>query len=142
MSETNKARIVLWGEEGFNKRNLAIADQVYAPDVYYHESAAGEVKGLEPLKQFVLSWQHAFPDSRLIIEDQVAEGDKVATRWRFLGTHMEFFRGVPATGKQINMSAMYFYLFVGGKVKEIRAMVDSHGLFKQLVGEQSPRSAE
>lgn len=132
MSEANKALIQLWGEEGFNKRNMAVADQVYAPDVFYHEPAAGEVKGVEPLKQFVRSWLKAFPDARLIIDDQVAEGDRVATRWRFVGTHMGFFRGVPATGIHITMIAMYFYRFSDGKVSEIRAMVDSHGLFKQL----------
>jgi steroid delta-isomerase-like uncharacterized protein len=141
MSDANKALIQLWCDEGFNKRNMAIADQVYAADVFYHEPAAGEVHGVEHLKHFVGTWLQAFPDARLIIEDQVAEGEKVATRWTFVGTHRDFFRGVPATGRHISMSAMYFYLFAHGKVSEIRAMVDSHGLFKQLTAATASHAA-
>jgi predicted ester cyclase len=81
MSEINKALIRRWCSEGFNKNNMAIADEVYGANVIYHEPSAGEVIGLEPLKQFVVSWRAAFPDSLLTIEEQVAENDHVATRW-------------------------------------------------------------
>jgi SnoaL-like polyketide cyclase len=73
-SDANKALIRLWGEEGFNKNNMAVADKVYAADVFYHEPTAGEVIGLEPLKQFVVKWRTAFPDALCRIDEWVAEG--------------------------------------------------------------------
>jgi steroid delta-isomerase-like uncharacterized protein len=132
MSGTNKALVQLWCDEGFNKRNMSIADKVYDRDVFYFEPAAGEVRGLEALKEFVRSWLAAFPDAQLSIEEQVSEEDRVATRWIFSGTHEGKFRGVQPTGKPIKMRAMYFYRFAHDKVVEIWAMVDSLGLLRQL----------
>ena len=132
MSEANKALVRRWGEEGFNMGNVDLADEVYDADVFYHEPAAGELKGLEVLKQFVRSWLVAFPDAQLTIENQVAEGDKVATHWTFVGTHRGTFRGIAPTGRHIKMNAMYFYRFANDKIVEIRAIVDSLGLFQQL----------
>ena len=132
MSEANKALVRRCGEEGFNKGNVDLADELYDADVFYHEPAAGELRGLEPLKRFVRSWLAAFPDAQLTIENQVAEGDKVATRWTFVGTHRGTFRGIAPTGRHIKMNAMYFYRFANGKIAEIRAIVDSLGLFQQL----------
>src|SRR6516225_5034755 len=103
-SETNKALIHRWADEGFNKNNVAVADEIYDENVFYHEPAAGEVLGLDALKQFVISWRVAFPDAHLTIEEQVAEGDKVATRWTFVGTHRGMFRGFPPTGKHIKIT--------------------------------------
>jgi steroid delta-isomerase-like uncharacterized protein len=132
MSEANKALIRHWCDEGFNKNNMAIADQVYAADVYYHEPSAGEVIGLERLKQFVVTWRKAFPDSLLAIDEQVAEDDRIATRWTFTGTHRGEFRGLAPTGRPIKFTAMYFYRFAGGKVVEIHAMVNLLKLLQQL----------
>jgi steroid delta-isomerase-like uncharacterized protein len=132
MSETNKALLRHWCEEGFNKNNMTIADEVYDADVVYYEPSAGQVIGLDPLKQFVITWRAAFPDSLLKIEEQVAEGDRIATRWTFTGTHKEEFRGLAPTGKPVKFTAMYFYRFAGGKVVEIHAMVNALTLFQQL----------
>jgi steroid delta-isomerase-like uncharacterized protein len=132
MSEINKALIRRWCSEGFNKNNMAIADEVYGANVIYHEPSAGEVIGLEPLKQFVVSWRAAFPDSLLTIEEQVAENDHVATRWTFAGTHTGNFRGLAPTGKRVKMGAMYFYRFANGTVVEIHAMVNSLSLLQQV----------
>jgi steroid delta-isomerase-like uncharacterized protein len=132
MSEGNKALIRYWCDEGFNKNNMTIADEVYAANVFYHEPSAGEVIGLEPLKQFVVSWRTAFPDSLLTIEEQVGENDRIATRWTFTGTHQGDFRGLAPTGRPIKFTAMYFYRFDGGKVVEIHAMVNLLKLLQQL----------
>jgi steroid delta-isomerase-like uncharacterized protein len=132
MSEVNKQLLRRWCDEGFNKNNMAIADEVYDADVYYHEPSAGEVIGLEPLKQFVVTWRTAFPDSKLKIEEQVTEQDRIATRWTFTGTHRGIFRGLAPTGKPIKFSAMYFYRFANGKVVEIHAMVNLLSLLQQL----------
>jgi steroid delta-isomerase-like uncharacterized protein len=132
MSEANKALIRHWCNEGFNKNNMAVADEVYAANVYYNEPSAGEVIGCEPLKQFVATWRTAFPDSVLRIDEEVAEGDRLAVRWTFRGTHRGDFRGLAPTGRTIEFTAMYFYRFNGGKVVEIHAMVNLLKLLQQL----------
>jgi steroid delta-isomerase-like uncharacterized protein len=132
MSEANKALIRLWGEEGFNKNNMAIADKVYAADVFYHEPTAGEVIGLEPLKQFVVTWRTAFPDALCRIDEWVGEGDRLAVRWALWGTHQGDFRGLAPTGRSVEFTACYFYRFDGGKVVEIHAMVNILKILQQL----------
>jgi steroid delta-isomerase-like uncharacterized protein len=132
MSEANKALIQHWATEGFNKNNMAIADEVYATDVHYYEPSAGKVVGLEPLKQFVRTWRAAFPDSPVTMEPQVAADDNLATRWTFVGSHRGEFRGLAPTGKRMKMGAMYFYRFSKGKVVEIHAMVNLYSLLHQL----------
>jgi steroid delta-isomerase-like uncharacterized protein len=132
MSEANMRLIRYWCDEGFNKNNMEIADEVYDANVFYHEPSAGEVIGLEPLKQFVVTWRAAFPDSLLKIEEVVDEDDRLAVRWTFTGTHKGTFRGVAPTGHPIKFSAMYFYRFAMGKVVEIHAMVNALMLFQQI----------
>jgi steroid delta-isomerase-like uncharacterized protein len=132
MESYNKALIQRWADEGFNANNVELANSIYDANVYYHEPSAGEVIGIAKLREFVTSWRNAFPDSHLTIEEQVANGDKVATRWTFTGTHKGVFRGIAPTGKRITMSAMYFYRFANEKIVEIHAMVNIFALLQQL----------
>jgi predicted SnoaL-like aldol condensation-catalyzing enzyme len=71
-------------EELFNKGNLAIADKIISPDYVYHGPGGTEFKGPEGVKQMVAGFRTAFPDVHYMIEDMVAEGDKVAVRYIFL----------------------------------------------------------
>jgi hypothetical protein len=75
-------------EEIFNHRgNLDAAEEIYAPDFVGHEPTRGNIQGVEGAKQFAATYRQAFPDLQLTIEDQVAEGDKVVTRFSVSGTH-------------------------------------------------------
>jgi steroid delta-isomerase-like uncharacterized protein len=130
MSEENKALLRRWIEEGYNKRNLALFDEFYADCVYY-SPATGELRG-EASKQFVASVFAAFPDLRLTIEDQVAEGDKVVTRWSLTGTHQGHFMGIAPTGKQFTISGMGIDRILEGKIVEEREEWDTLGFFQQL----------
>src|SRR5215207_10454783 len=87
-TEENKvlARRVL--EEIFNKGNLDAADELLAPDFVDHDPSMPEdVRGPEGFKEYVSAYRSAFPDLHVQIEDQIAEGDKVTTRWTGTGTH-------------------------------------------------------
>ena len=123
MSEANKALVRRVIEEGLNKHNLALLDELYADCVWYRP-ATGELKG-EALKQFVASMLAAFPDIRFTIEDQVAEGDKVVTRWTFTGTHQGEFMGLAPTGKQVTTSGIDICRIVEGKIVEEREEWDT-----------------
>ena len=138
MSEENKALFRRVVEEGLNKRNLALLDELFADCVYY-SPATGELKG-EALKQFVASLYAAFPDRRVTIEDQVAEGDKVVTRWSSTGAHLGEFMGLAPTGKQVTFSGMNISRIVEGKIVEAREEWDTLGVFQQLGG--SPQATE
>jgi steroid delta-isomerase-like uncharacterized protein len=126
----NKALVRRMIEEGWNKHNLALLDELYADCVYYNP-ATGEIKG-EALKQFLASMLAAFPDIRFTIEDLVAEGDKVVTRWSCTGTHRGEFMGLAPTGKQLTPSALDIFRIVEGKIVEAREEWDALGFFQQL----------
>jgi steroid delta-isomerase-like uncharacterized protein len=130
MSEENKALYRRLVEEGWNKHNLALLDELYADCVYYNP-ATGEVKG-EALKQFLASMLAAFPDIRFTIEDLVAEGDKVVTRWSCTVTHQGEFMGLAPTGKQFTRSGLVIARIVEGKVVEERVEFDTLRFFQQL----------
>ena len=74
----------------------------------------------------------AFPDIRITAEDMVAEGDKVACRGTFSGTHKGEFMGIAATGKQINVGVIEILRIVGGKMVEHWNIVDNLGMMQQL----------
>jgi predicted ester cyclase len=130
MSEANKALVRRVIEEGFNKRNLALLDELYAGCVYY-SPATGELKP-EALRQFWASVLAAVPDGRYTVEDQVAEGDKVVTRWSSTGTHQGELMGIAPTDKQFTTSGMRIDRIVEGKIVEEREESDTLGFFQQL----------
>ena len=130
MSEANKALVRRVIEEGFNKRNLAVFDELY-PDCLYRAPMVGELRG-ESYRQFLASSLAAFPDGRWTIEDQVAEGDKVVTRWSLTGTHQGELMGVAPTGKHVTGSGMVISHIAGGKVVEEWEEWDTLGMMQQL----------
>ncbi len=130
MSDENKALLRRVIEEGFNKHDTAFFDEIYA-DCVYCSPATGELKG-ESLKKFFTSVLAAFPDGRWTIEEQVAEGDKVVTRWSFVGTHLGEMMGLAPTGKRVTGSGMLIDRIVEGKVVEEREEWDTLGMMQQL----------
>ena len=98
MSEENKA-LALRSWEASN--NPDIIDEVYTPDLVWHEPDQ-DIRGSEEAKQFLSMYQTAFTDLNATVEDVIAEGDKVVTRWTIRGTHQgETEEFGPTTGKQI-----------------------------------------
>ena len=96
MSEENKALARRWFEELFNAQNLDVADEITAQDSVNHDPLLTHLpSGPEGDKYVVNLYHGAFPDAQITIEDQIAEGDKVVTRWTGRGTHREAFMGVP-----------------------------------------------
>ena len=131
-TEDNKAIVRRLIEEGFNQRNLAIFDELYAPDFVYHLGSTA-IQGREPYKQFTLMSFASFPDVRFTIEDQVAEADEVVTRWTWRGTHQGPFQGIPPTGKHVMVTGVGINHFAAnGKIVENWTNMDILGLLQQL----------
>jgi steroid delta-isomerase-like uncharacterized protein len=133
MLETNKAisrRIV---EEIFNEGRLEAADEIVTPDFIGHDPASPEpIIGPEGLKRNADGYRTAFPDVRLTIEDEIAEGDRVVTRWTARGTHQAELFGIPATGKQATVTGMTIDRIVDGRIVESWTNWDTLGLLQQL----------
>jgi len=131
MSEQNKARIRRVIEEAYSRGDLGVVDEVAASNLVIHASSQ-DIRGREGAKQFVMMFRTAFPDLRFTIEDQIAEGDMVVTRWTARGTHRGDFQGVPATGREIRLTGTDIDRMADGKVVECWAHVDELGLMQQL----------
>jgi steroid delta-isomerase-like uncharacterized protein len=134
MSEgENKVLIRRWIEEGINKGNLAIIDEVFDPDVVSHHQLVGDFRGIEDgPKRAVTTFREAFPDIHFSIEDLITEDDKVVTRWTASGTHDGEFLGIPATGKKIQLGGIYIYRIADGKIVEVWVSLDLLGPVLQL----------
>lgn len=129
MSEVNKA-IIRRMFEGVNQHNLSMIEDLY-PDCVYHSPVTGELRG-EAFRQFVGSVLAAFPDGRWTVEDMLADGDRVVTRWTFTGTHRATLMGIAPTGKQVNITGVTIDRVVDGKVVEEREEWDSLGMMRQM----------
>ena len=133
-AEENKAVVRREMEELFNQGgNLDAADEIYAPDYVGHEPTTGDIRGVEAAKQFAASMRQAFPDLQTTIEDQVAEGDKVVTRFSARGTHQgETEDFGPPTGNRIEVTGITIEQFADGKIVEDWTNFDALGMMQQL----------
>ena len=85
-------------------------------------------------------YRSAFPDVRLIIEEQVAEGDKVVTRWIAYGTHQGEMMGIAPTGNQVRVEGITISHIQEGKIVQEWELFDTLGLMQQLGAGPTPNS--
>jgi steroid delta-isomerase-like uncharacterized protein len=132
MSTANKALSQRFTEL-FSTGDEALADEVLSPDIVVHGTAGdGELRGIERVKAFVAGYRSAFPDARSTVEDQVAEGDRVVTRWRARGTHRGDLGGIPPTGREFTMDGITVERIADGRIAEVWVARDELGLLGQL----------
>jgi steroid delta-isomerase-like uncharacterized protein len=134
-TEENKA-IVRRLYETFNRAvstgDMSLLDQVLSADAVDHNPNPGQAPGLEGVKQVFGQFGAAFPDFTLIVEDMIAEGDKVVSRLTVRATHKGDFQGIPATGKMVTQTGIDILRIAGGKVVERWGEFDNLGLLQQL----------
>lgn len=119
-------------EELWNERNVGVVGELVAEDFLNHAAPPGKQRGRQGLKDVVRMFEGAFPDFRYEVEDVISEGDKVAVRDVFRGTHQGDFMGVPATGNRVNMEAIHIYRLSEGKLAEHWVARDDLGMMRQL----------
>jgi steroid delta-isomerase-like uncharacterized protein len=133
MSEENKTIARRLREEYVSTGNSALADELLAADYLYHgPSILQEIRGREAFKQVVAGFRAGLPDLRETIDDQIAEGDKVVSRFTARATHTGELMGAPATGKQITGKGIDISRIVDGKIVEAWVMFDALDMFQQL----------
>ena len=119
--------------ELFSTGDEALAEEVLSPDIVFHRTTGdGEVRGIEGMKAFLSGYRRAFPDARSTVEDQIAEDDKVVTRWRARGTHRGDLGPIPPTGREFEMEGVTIERIADGKIAEVWVARDELGLLRQL----------
>jgi len=132
MSEDNKAHIREFID------TVLTAGEIKATGNYFHDDVVEEVPfpgqgpGLQGLKETLTRFRHAFPDSKWSVEEQIAEGNKVLTRFIWSGTHHGEFLGIPATNRAIRIWGMVIDRFEDGKVQSTRILLDTLSMMQQL----------
>jgi steroid delta-isomerase-like uncharacterized protein len=131
--EERKAFVRRQIDELWNKGNLDFAEEGFTPDFVSHDpSNPEEIRGPEGFKQNVAQVRAAFPDFHMQIVDQVAEGDKVVTRYLTTCTHKGELAGIPPTGRRVEVAGMGIDYFRGGKIAESWEYYDVLGLMQQM----------
>jgi len=131
-SEQNKQIVRRVFEEPW-KGNLAVIDEFVASDYIGHDPANPEaLRGPEGVKGFISTYTAAFPDARITVEQQLAEGDFVATRWIGRGVHEGELMGIEPTGKQVSVSGLTISRLENGKIVEEYQNWDVFGMMQQL----------
>jgi steroid delta-isomerase-like uncharacterized protein len=130
--EENKALVRRWFAET-DRGNLGIVEELCAPDYVDHNPPLpGMPAGNQGVRQANVALREAFPDTIHVIEDQIAEGDKVVTRLRGRGTFRGEILGLPPNGKVIEIAGISVHRVVGGKLVEHWAQADLLGFLQQL----------
>jgi steroid delta-isomerase-like uncharacterized protein len=131
-TQENATVVRRFAEEVITRGDIDSAARFVWDDVVEQVPFPGQGPGLEGLKNVLRSMRSAFPDLNFAITEQVAEGDKVASRFEWTGTHQGEFLGVPSTGRQVRVWGIVIDRLQEGRIKETRIIMDMLGLMMQL----------
>jgi steroid delta-isomerase-like uncharacterized protein len=135
----NKALVRRFIGQAFNTGDLRVIDELMASDYVLH--SAPDVRGPEGVKHFVTMYRTAFPDYTCTIDDQIAEGDKVVTRWTVRGTQQGELMGIPPTGKPVALPGVVIDRIANGQLVETWLQADLLGMLEQLGVVPAPSGA-
>ena len=131
-TEENKALLRRAWDEIYGHGRLDSLEDFMLDDVIAHEPDA-DVRGIEEFRRYLVAYLAAFPDTSATIEDVVAEGDKVVSRYTVRGTHTGTTEEYgPPTGKEILMEGITLYHFRDGKLAELWDRYDNLAVMQQL----------
>ena len=132
MSIEENKKIVRRYQEIYNSNDLEALGEVVSDNILTPKIMSGIPRGMEGAKAAHRIMLAGFPDYQTIIDDLVAEGDKVAARITMSGTHTGSFMGIPGTGKHVSFTGMYIARIVDGKIVEHWGEEDGVSLLQQL----------
>lgn len=133
-TESNKAIVRRFFAEIASQGKLDLLDELAVPDYVHHDPAMRPEtqRGRDAYKQVIVMFRSAFPDLEVTVEDVVGEGNEVAARWTFTGTHQGELMGIPPTDRKVTAIAISIHRFHEGKVVEGWVNFDALGLMQQL----------
>lgn len=131
ITTANKSLIQRLYKEVLVHWNMALVDELVSPRFISHDWPEG-AHGPQPFKDFYSEIRSALPDALYKMDDLIAEDEKVAVRWRLLGTHEGYYRGIAPTGKQLVLKGVAIYRVEEDKVIERWVITDLHNLLKDI----------
>jgi steroid delta-isomerase-like uncharacterized protein len=113
--------------------DLGVIDELVAPEFVGH-NPPGRVQNVGPagFREFVETYRSAFPDARVTVDSQLADGDRVVTRWTAQGTHRGELMGIDPTGREVTVNGITISRISAGKVVESWSNWDALGMLVQL----------
>jgi steroid delta-isomerase-like uncharacterized protein len=130
-TETNRTITRRYFEDLWNRQDLAVAAELVAPSAVGHVAGA-DLYGPDALRQRVETLCQVYAEPRFTVEDQIAEGDRVAVRWTFTGRHAGAFMGVAPTGREVRVTGVNVFRLAAGQIAEIWLNADDLGELQQL----------
>jgi steroid delta-isomerase-like uncharacterized protein len=115
--ESNKELLHQLYEEALNRGNLALIDELFAPDFVDH-STPDQTPGSAGVKDYFREIRSGFPDIQVVLDDVIAEGDRVVVRSTWRGTHLGGYEGVAATGQRVARTLIQIFRVVDGLIVE------------------------
>jgi predicted ester cyclase len=131
-AQENKASVRRLYEEAISQKKPEVFDEIMSPDIIDHAAFPDQAPGLEGFKGAFALVLSAFPDYQSTVEDQIAEGDKVVTRFSSQGTHQGEFMGIAPTGNRVRLTGIDIDRVVEGKIVEHWSEADLLGMMTQL----------
>jgi predicted ester cyclase len=136
-TEQNKVIVGRFYQELWNERKLEVADEIFAPNCITHQLQSGAeiisaVRNPEAVKHHIGEWLSGFPDLHFIVEQILAEDERVMTQSMMQGTHSGVWLDILPTRKMINIRLSVIHRIVDGKIIEDWVLVETLGFFQQL----------
>ena len=135
-TETSKTLLKRVAEELYNARRIDVADELFTRDLRFHTHVRpgpeGLAEGVEGAREAAVWVQTGWPDSRITIDEVIAEGDLAAARFTFRGTHLGSLHGNPPTGRHAEWSEMLFARVRDGRIAEIWHELNVHSIMQQI----------
>jgi steroid delta-isomerase-like uncharacterized protein len=119
-------------EQTWNQMRYEGIDELFADSYVNHNPIPGFPTGREGIKQLLKVYKVAFPDMHFTVEDQIAEGDTVVTRWTMRGTHQGDLFGTAPTGRRVEVEGITIFRVQDGRIVERWAQLDALGQMRQL----------
>ena len=138
--DENKTLIRRYFEEAFNSGNDALFDQFFTSDFKDHNAFEGQSPGPAGVRESYTMWRNAFPDSHGVIDDMIAEHDRVVVRTTLYATHHGTFMNIAPTHKRIEIRAISIFRIAKGKIVERWGLTEATKLKDILTGNTGPTS--
>lgn len=138
-TEKNKAVVRAYIEQVWNGHRPDLLEQYMAADVVHHDAPG--LTDRASIQSFIASFLNAFPDLRISIEAEIAEGDLVVLRESLSATQQGEYMGLPASGKQFSTIGVFIFRVADGKITDLWGLANSLSMMQQLGAIPAPAAA-
>jgi steroid delta-isomerase-like uncharacterized protein len=132
IEDANKAVIRRYYEELWNRWELDLVDEILAPEIRFRGSLGVSVSGRAEFSRYLATVRTAFPDFHNTVEELIAEGDRIAARVTYRGTHAGELFGIAATGRRVTYAGSALFRVLSGQIVEGWVLGDLAELARQL----------